>query len=259
MAAECASTLCVLSRRCATSLTSLAVACVPHGCHPNIPCPGQPVGCVSVCCANVIRKPRAPNLLLASPHFSSSLLLSLLLLCFAAAAGCSRSLAALGSIRAARLLSEGVKLAGRRHWSGPFAHKEGLLARGRVRVRKDSCAREDRPHDASLMRYPPRPAPPHPNPLNTRPTPPHSPRHPPASPQEGECRACSGRAHQPGLLPRGRALVEPLDDLGHTRLRGGRGAGARGVQEEARGAKGCQGVPRGAKGGRGEARWRAPR
>jgi hypothetical protein len=164
MAAECASTLCVLSRRCATSLTSLAVACVPHGCHPNIPCPGQPVGCVSVCCANVIRKPRAPNLLLASPHFSSSLLLSLLLLCFAAAAGCSRSLAALGSIRAARLLSEGVKLAGRRHWSGPFAHKEGLLARGRVRVRKDSCAREDRPHDASLMRYPPPPRPTPPKP-----------------------------------------------------------------------------------------------
>ena len=203
---------------------------------------------MSVCCANVIREPRAPNLLLASPHFSSSLLLSLLLLCFAAAAGCSRSLAALGSIRAARLFSKGVKLAGRRHWSGPFAHKEGLLVRGRVRVRKDSYAREDRPHDASLMRQPPRPAPPHPNPLNTRPTPPHSPRHPPASPQEGECRACSGRAHQPGLLPRGRALVEPLDDLGHTRLRGGRGAGARGVQEEARGAKGCQGVPRGAKG-----------
>ena len=49
---------------------------------------------------------------------------SLLLLCFTTTAGRSRSLAALGGARAARLLSKRVKLAGRRHWSGPLAHKE---------------------------------------------------------------------------------------------------------------------------------------
>ena len=64
---------------------------------------------------------------------------SLLLLCFTATAGRSRSLAALGGARAARLLSKRVKLAGRRHWSGPLAHKERLLVRVRVRVRKDSA------------------------------------------------------------------------------------------------------------------------
>ena len=123
-----------------------------EGWHPISKCP------LGLTCSAAPRHFSSSLLLVTSPrHFSSpslllSLLLSLLFLGLAAAAGCSRSLAALGSARAARLLGKGVELALCRHWSRPLAHKEGL---------------------------------------------------------------------QPRLLACGRALVQPLDDLVHTRLRGG--------------------------------------
>ena len=103
------------------------------------------------CCSCCEGPPGASFPLTAPLHFSSHFFFLFALLPPPAAAGRLPPLAVLELLP--RLLGKGVELAGRRHWSGPLAHKEGLL-----------CAREDRPHDPIPLQMRHENAPPHPPP-----------------------------------------------------------------------------------------------